>query len=179
MTAESAREPRLARWLRCISMVFGAVATVFLLFMMLGTTADALARGLFGRPISGVFEMSELAMVVLVFFGLGWTQQDDAHIRVTLLQKWLGQRQMAWLGAFGWSLAALVLVVLAWPATAEALESFQIREFRWGYVEVPIWWAKGVVAIGLWFGAVQMLAHAWWTLRGTAAAVPVTVSAQH
>ncbi|CAB3638136.1 TRAP transporter small permease subunit [Achromobacter pestifer] len=171
---------RLGAALRAISNVFGAIATLFLLFLMFAITLDACVRFFYQHSIPGVFEMSELSLVVIVFLGLGWTQMDDAHIRVTLLHKRVPPRVAQWMDALAWLAAAAVLVTLAYPATGEALESVQIREFRWGYVEVPIWWTKVIVAAGLWFGALQMLAQAGCALCRTEAVAPASpVLASH
>ena len=50
--------------------------------------------------------------------------------------------------------------MFAWPATQEAIYSISIWEFRWGYVQMPIWWTTAGVAIGLWLAALQMAIHA-------------------
>ncbi len=161
---------RLGAALRVVSNLFGAIATAFLLFLMFGITLDAIVRVIYGHSVPGLFEMSELSLVVIVFFGLGWTQMDDAHIRVTLLHDKVPPLVAQWMTALAWLAAAAVLAVLAYPATRDALESVEIREFRWGYVEVPVWWTKLIVAAGLWFGALQMLCQAGRTLCRTAPA---------
>lgn len=149
---------------RQCSNVLGYIAVAFLALMMLAITADALIRTLFNKPITGVFEFSEVAMVIIVFLGMGWTQLDDAHIRVTMLRQRLGWRAGHVLDAFAWLAATVALVFLALPATNEAIASFEIREFRWGHIEFPIWWAKIALAIGLWFATAQMACHALFTL---------------
>ncbi|EPX85719.1 TRAP transporter small permease [Salipiger mucosus] len=146
--------------LKLVSDVFGVVAALFLAFLMFGITADVVARALTGDPISGVFEMSELSLVMIVFLGAMWGQQDRAHIRVNILSTRLSGLPHRIAMGFAWGCGALALLMLAWPATQEAIYSISIWEFRWGYIQVPIWWTKAGLALGLWFAAMQMAVHA-------------------
>lgn len=145
---------------RRVSDVLGWIAMVFMAILMFGVTADVAARAIYGQSVPGLFEMSELSMVMVVFLGLGWTLRDDAHIRVTMLTDRLAPRPRRLAGGLAWLCAALVFLLLAWPSTQEAAYSFSIREFRWGVVQIPIWWTKIALAAGLWFAAVQAVVKA-------------------
>jgi len=142
--------------LNFISNVLGAIAMLFLAFLMFGTTLDVAVRAVTGSPITGVFEFTELALVMMVFLGAGWAQRDDAHIRVTVLTDRLSAAARARVVALAWGIGAVGLLILAIPATNEAIYSVSIREFRWGYVKIPIWWTKVSLATGLWFACIQM-----------------------
>lgn len=137
--------------------ILGVVAMAFLALLMLGTTVDVTARAITGDPVPGLFEMSELSMVMVVFMGAGWAQFADSHIRVTMLPDRLRGMSRRLMTGLAWALGALTLLMLAIPATREGLYSLSIMEFRWGYVQVPIWWTKLSVAVGLWFAFIQML----------------------
>jgi len=147
---------KIKKLLNRVSDVFGAIAMFFLLFLMFGITADVFARALTGQPISGVFEMSELSLIMLVFLGAMWAQRYRAHIRVDILTKKLSGWSHRLAMAFGWGCGAIVLCLLGWATTQEAIYSVSIWEFRWGHVQIPIWWTKIGVAVGLWAAAVQM-----------------------
>jgi len=170
---------QLENFFKSLSNGLGAIALAFLLFLMLGTTLDAIARGIWGRPISGVFELAELSMVMVVFLGLGWTKLDNAHIRVTLLVERMPPGAARVAEALSWGLAAALLLILAVPATQDAMHSFAIREFRWGYIEFPIWWAKIALALGLWFGFLQLAFHALYVAVRGAPVKPDVLEGHH
>jgi TRAP-type C4-dicarboxylate transport system permease small subunit len=61
----------------------GVLATVV---MMLLTSADALSRYAFNRPIIGAYEITEkYLMVAAIFLGLSYAYRGGAFIRVTFL----------------------------------------------------------------------------------------------
>lgn len=169
----------LNRFLERLAQLTSWVALAFLLFMMLAITTDVIARATVGQAVLGLFEMSEMSMVMVVFMGLGAALIDDAHIRVTMLTDALPTGAGRACTALAWCLAALAFVLLAWPATKEAAYSFSIREFRWGYFQMPIWWAKIAVAVGLWFAAVQAFVHASFILTGRIKPVPEAKTTPH
>ncbi len=143
-----------------VSTVCGVVAMAFLAFLMFATTADVIVRAVSGDSIRGVFEMTELSLIMIVFLGAMWAQQDRAHIRVNMLStKLSGVAHRVAMG-FAWGCGALALLMFAWPATQDAIYSVSIWEFRWGFINVPIWWAKVALALGLWLAALQMGVHA-------------------
>ncbi|SFF16461.1 TRAP-type C4-dicarboxylate transport system, small permease component [Sulfitobacter brevis] len=146
----------LNRFLNFVSDVLGAIAMLFLAFLMFGTTFDVVVRAITGSPITGVFEFTELALVMVVFLGAGWAHRGDAHIRVTILTDKLSSATRARVVALAWGIGALGVLILAIPATNEAIYSVSIREYRWGYVKIPIWWTKASLATGLWFAFIQM-----------------------
>ncbi|MFD1880326.1 TRAP transporter small permease subunit [Paracoccus pacificus] len=162
---------------RRLSDLLGWIAMIFMAILMFGTAIDVISRAITGQTVPGLFEMSELSMVMVVFLGLGWTLRDDAHIRVTMLTDRLGPSVRPWVEGFSWLAAALVFALLAWPSTQEAAYSFSIREFRWGVVQIPIWWTKIALAAGLWFAAVQAVIKA--ILVATNRDIPGPVAAPH
>lgn len=76
---------RLAR----IDAALGAAAGVLLLAMMLLTFADVLGRYLFNAPIRGAFELTELALLALVFAGLPLVSTADEHVTMDFVDKLL------------------------------------------------------------------------------------------
>src|SRR6266550_4015713 len=76
----------LGRWLyRCeIALLYVGVIATFA--MMCLTSADALSRYTFNRPILGAFEITEkYLMVAAIFMGLSYGYRGGLFIRVTFL----------------------------------------------------------------------------------------------
>jgi|SRR5690554_1191632 len=142
-----------------LSNIAGLIAASAMIFMMLSTALDATSRSLFNFPLPGVYEFSEISMAIIVYLGLLWTQRDSKHIRVSLVSDRKQKRiRLAWEG-LAWSFAAAFLLFLSIPTIEGAYSSFLDREFRWGIFQMPIWWVKIVVAVGLSLAFFQMLLH--------------------
>lgn len=143
----------------CTATAVAAAVTIAL--MMLSTTFDATARYVLNSPIPGVFELNEVLLVICVYMGLAWTQIERGHIRVTAFLMRVSEKTEVKFNILAWAVTFVFLFVVGYQSAIGAWESFQIREFRWGSVQMPIWWAKGLVPIGCWMMCVQLLLDIW------------------
>jgi TRAP-type C4-dicarboxylate transport system permease small subunit len=143
----------LSRILRLAMIV--SMASCF--FMIVITMADVFSRHVFGKAIAGVFELSEVLMVVLVFLGLGFAQEEKSHIRAELLLSHLSARARRGFDLFAQVLSFLFWGVLLTQCTLKAIESFTTGEYKEGLMKFPMWPARWAIAAGLLLICLQLL----------------------
>lgn len=68
----------------------GLAASVLLLGMMLLTFADVVGRYIFNSPLRGAFEITELALLTLIFAGLPLVSRADEHVKMDFIDRWVG-----------------------------------------------------------------------------------------
>lgn len=147
----------MIQWYRRICMIFGFAAAAAIAIMILSTTLDTSLRYALNYPLPGVFELNEVLLVLVVFLGISWTQAERGHIRVVVLLRKLPIRRAVQVDILCWALCILFLGIMGVQSAREALRAYHINEFRWGSVQMPIWWAKALVPIGCWLTCGQLL----------------------
>ena len=87
---------------------------------MVLTFADVVARYLLNRPIRGAFEITELALLVLIFAGLPLVSHADEHVTMDFIDRILPPRLAgAWIRAMHGVCAALMFF-LTWQIWIKA-----------------------------------------------------------
>ncbi len=152
---------KLADKYKLFCIIMGSLAACTIAVMILSITFDATSRYLFNNPIPGVFELNEVLLVICVYMGLAWTQIERGHIRVTAILIRVKPSTRAKLNILAWGLTFCFVYLLAHQSSIGAFESFKIREFRWGSVQMPIWWAKALVPIGCIMLNTQLILDIW------------------
>jgi len=90
------------------------VCMSLLFFMMLLGTCDVMGRYLFNKPILGTFEIFEILLPAIVLLGLGYTQGNNAHVRVELFISRLPVRKQMILNFVTNGLALFISVLILW-----------------------------------------------------------------
>jgi TRAP-type C4-dicarboxylate transport system permease small subunit len=146
---------------RTLNILMAFFAAAALAVMIISTTLDTTLRYAINFPIAGVFELNEVLLVVLVFLGISWTQQERGHTRVVLVMRKMPIRRAIKMDILCWTLCFIFLAIIGFQSGREALRAYQINEFRWGSVQMPIWWAKALVPLGCWLTCIQLLLDIW------------------
>jgi TRAP-type transport system small permease protein len=101
-----------------LNRVLHYVAGAALLALMFMIVANIFGRWLFGIPVRGTVELTQLLMVGIVYFGLGYTQSCDEHISVDLLYLKLPRRAKTVVDLFASIVTLVVVIILAWQLQA-------------------------------------------------------------
>ena len=86
--------------------------------MMVLGTADVLGRYLFNKPILGTLETFEILLPAIVLLGLGYTQENNAHVRMSLFISHLSSRTQNVLSLFTNACALFVTGLILWRGWA-------------------------------------------------------------
>jgi len=88
--------------------------------MMVLTFFDVVGRYLLNRPIRGAFEVTELALLVLIFAGLPLVSHADEHVTMDFIDRILPARLAGiWIRAVH-AVCAAIMFFLAWQVWLKA-----------------------------------------------------------
>lgn len=109
-----------------------------LALMTLLTFVDVLGRELLSAPISAKVEMTELAMGLTVFLGIGLTTFLRGHTRVDILILHLPDRWRATLDSMTYALSLLFVAAVCWRLGELALAQRHKGDLTQIW-EIPLW----------------------------------------
>ena len=93
--------------------------------LMLLVISEITMRYFFGRPFRGGYELTELAMSLIVALGFPYTAITRGHVTVDILGRWLDMPALRWLTALVHLAGAVFLAFVAWRAWLYAAGSLR------------------------------------------------------
>jgi len=156
----------MERFVTGLSRVFGVIAAVAIVVLMVAIVIDVVFRQLTGRSLPSMVEISETALVVSIFLGLAWALVTGAHVAVTLVADRLGARTNRVLGIVVWVLCTAISVWFIAAASLRAMVSTDLNETRMGLVMWPLWPLRWVIVVGFVALALGCVVNLLRALRG-------------
>jgi TRAP-type C4-dicarboxylate transport system permease small subunit len=118
----------LSKRLGVFSSLFAYLGAFALFVMMVLTTVDVLGRYLFNSPITGVFEITEFLVLILIFSFLGYTQSAKSHVYVDLLVAHLPKRLQVYAALFNHCVCLLLMALITYMGIVRGLDLMEARE---------------------------------------------------
>lgn len=134
---DSLLEP-LGRWMFLIS-------TLAVGLMSLPIVLDVIARLTVGASVTGIVELEEFLMVVIVFLSLGYAHKKEGHIAIDLLTCKLPLKVNRCLETFNRALGCVFFCLMSWRMV---LTAFQKSSEYSTMLRVPIWIFLALAAAG-------------------------------
>ncbi|MBN1833676.1 MAG: TRAP transporter small permease [Deltaproteobacteria bacterium] len=118
----------LLKIFKSLSIYLAYIGAFSLFAMMCLTMADVLGRYIFNRPILGVFEITELMVLMLIFSFLGYTQAQKSHVSVDLFIMLFPERLTVLIEVFNHFICLAMMALIAWMGVDKALELMEAGE---------------------------------------------------
>lgn len=146
-----------SQWLKRIDVAvrhsFGVIAALLLLLLMAVTCIDVIGRYIFGRPLNGAFELSEIVLSMIVYAALPLITLHKEHVTIDLLDGYIPERAVSAQRMLINVLSAAVLLLVTY---ALYLKTAQIVSsgMRTDMLFVPLGVVSGLMTAGAGFSAV-------------------------
>ena len=148
------------RLLRALAIGGGVV-----LLGLMGLVAfDVVMRYVLRIPFLGAYEMTELAMALIVFLGLPYCAATQGHVAVDVLAPVLDRPALRWLNALLPLAAAALTAVMAYQSVLYAYES-RSRGEATNMLRIDLFPFQLVAAASLALFSAVLLVQAWKALR--------------
>lgn len=137
------------------------VASVALVAMMLIVVTDVALRFVFGVPVRGAYDMVSIALLVMVFFGIGPVIARQGEILIDLLDTLLPRPVLRGLMLIATAGTLVVFLFLGWSMIGPAFDAYRYGD-RSLELGLPLWilWIvafAGLLGI-LWSAGLRLVA---------------------
>ncbi|MDT8859707.1 TRAP transporter small permease [Alkalihalobacillus sp. MEB130] len=153
-SSSSEQTSKLGKFVHSLNNATHRVSMLVLFLMMFLTTGDVIGRYFFYKPITGTYELTGLAMVIVIFLSLGRTQLKKEHISIDFLTSKLPVKIRESLNVFTSTIMLALLGITSWQLFAYA-QRFGVQTS--GDLGIPMKYFAIVAAIGVLFYALTII----------------------
>jgi TRAP-type C4-dicarboxylate transport system permease small subunit len=148
------------RTLRALAFGGGAV----LLALMALIAFDVVMRYALRLPFLGAYEMTELAMALIVFLGLPYCGATGGHVAVDVLSPVLDRPALRWVAVAIHLAGAALTAIMAWQSALYAFTS-RSRGEATNMLKIELWPFELLTAASLALFSAVLMIQAWKALR--------------
>ena len=128
--------------------ILHGIASLALVAMMLIVVGDVVLRAVFNTPLRGAYDLVSIALLVMVFFGIGPVIVKNREILIDLFDEFAHARLLHALKALSAVLTLAVFFFIGWAMYEPAMNAW-----RWGdrslELGLPLWllWLPAFVGL--------------------------------
>lgn len=161
----------LDRWNGRVTLWLARIASFVLALLAVMTFCDVIGRYFFNSPFTFTVEVTELAMGLIVYLGVGLTTHEGGHISVDVVTLRMSERVRASFAVLTNAVALAFLCFLVWQVWLRAEQIYGSGDITpiW---HVPIWPVMFVMAAGSVFFLTGVLIHLTRALQGMTSGQP-------
>lgn len=145
----------------CTLNVLSVAAGVLVTFLMVGVSVDVFMRYFLNRPIFWMIEITQYAMVFILFLGAAWLLRQDGHVVMDVLTTRLGQKSRNLANVITSILGAIVCLIITWYGVKVNWDYIQIDYIYSATLEIPAFLLQAVVPLGTFLLFIQFLRRAY------------------
>lgn len=116
--------------------------------MMLTVSFDVVMRYVFGMPTTWSFEINRYMLVLVVFFGGGWTLPAGGHVSVDIFTEQMAERKRVWLEIVTSFMAVCYMIVFSIESMTYTWEAWAHGTKSTEYLAWPMWPMRSFLVIG-------------------------------
>lgn len=145
--------------------LLGALAGVLVAFLMITVSVDVFMRYFLNRPISWTIEITQYAMVFILFLGAAWLLKQDGHVVMDVLINRLSQRSRNLTNGVTSVMAAIVCLIVTWYGVKVNWDYIQTDYIYSATLEIPAFLLQAIVPLGVFLLFIQFMRRAYGYLR--------------
>jgi TRAP-type C4-dicarboxylate transport system permease small subunit len=132
-----------------LSIGSGKIASYAIFGMTLLVTIDVTMRFLLGHGTKAAVEFSSYLLVLIIFFGLAYTQREGRHITVDALVKRFPGKVQDWFKVISLALFLSYTIILCWLTWSFFLASYKYKTTSLSALDVQVWPYQLFMPLGL------------------------------
>lgn len=126
---------KLEKVIRGFTNLLCAIGMIMLAALMLLGSVDVVGRYFFNVPVKGTFEISEILLAGIVFFGWAYAMSTGGHVTVDTFFYHFPPRVRAVVGAATSFVSMVIFVLIGWQGALKVVASWKAER----YIDVVGW----------------------------------------
>jgi TRAP-type C4-dicarboxylate transport system permease small subunit len=144
-----------------VLIILTVIAGVLCILLMLGISTEVVTRYFFKKPILGMLEASEMAMLYITFLSAAWVLKKEGHVSMDLINSYLSPRALAVINTFLSMIGATIALVLFGYGIKVTIGVFQEGTHMPGNMEINVGYQLLIIPVGSLLLFIQFLRRAY------------------